>query len=346
MSDIPRVFIGSSQAGYDVAEMMTALLRPDVMPHLWTNNLFRAGAYALETLEEQVRTCKYAIIIATPDDLALMDSSKHRTLQPDSALQLGLFLGAMGRQRAYLLVPDSPLHVPDALSGLTIVRYNHEHFLSVPSERNSTLSDAVFKFKDAIRLEEGKRAQDLAARERKLKQSERYAALQRLDGAISDLNEIVVLLQGDLLSSVLDSDMFSEKKRAIATKTQDIAFRFIGDADLLGVRHEFDSLVDATMSVIQAFPFPDQFIMTSDQYTAIGIDLGKQVYTAALSGAPYGKTIGDTIEQELARRMQATMMQYQNWWSASRHGLDLATRQLRVALLKCSMEMNRRSLDD
>ena len=94
MSDIPRVFIGSSQAGHEIAEMITALLQPDVMPHLWTNNLFRAGAYPLETLEEQVRACRYAIIIATTDDLALMNTSENPTLHADSALALRIFRAA------------------------------------------------------------------------------------------------------------------------------------------------------------------------------------------------------------------------------------------------------------
>ena len=69
----PRVFIGSSTEGLDLARAIEEHLVQDTEPVLWTNDVFSPSSTTIESLEETLDTVEYAVLIVTPDDVRTKD---------------------------------------------------------------------------------------------------------------------------------------------------------------------------------------------------------------------------------------------------------------------------------
>ncbi|CEI03303.1 cyclic nucleotide-binding domain protein [Pseudomonas aeruginosa] len=90
----------------------------------WTQGVFRASQYALESLEEQLDECDFAIAIAQPDDSVTMREETKNTPRDNVIFELGLFVGRLGRARTFLLEPrGDEVHLPSDLKGLTTIGY-------------------------------------------------------------------------------------------------------------------------------------------------------------------------------------------------------------------------------
>lgn len=123
----PVVFIGCSTEGLRIAEQIQiGLSHADVVPQIWTNNVFTAGRGAMEALEGRIRTADFGILICTPDDHVTNDSRGVDTVAPrdNVILELGMCIGAMKRERAILVRPRGiELKIPTDLLGITPLDY-------------------------------------------------------------------------------------------------------------------------------------------------------------------------------------------------------------------------------
>ncbi|MDD1820524.1 nucleotide-binding protein, partial [Pseudomonas aeruginosa] len=78
----------------------------------------------LESLEEQLDECDFAIAIAQPDDSVTMREETKNTPRDNVIFELGLFVGRLGRARTFLLEPrGDEVHLPSDLKGLTTIGY-------------------------------------------------------------------------------------------------------------------------------------------------------------------------------------------------------------------------------
>ena len=64
----PRIFIGSSTKGLDIAELAQTELRNDGEPELWTNGIFRSANVPIENLMLAVEKYHFALFILLPED--------------------------------------------------------------------------------------------------------------------------------------------------------------------------------------------------------------------------------------------------------------------------------------
>lgn len=120
-----RVFVISSTEALPVARALHAEFDHDKFEvELWTDGVFKASQYAIESLERKLDDSDFAIAIAQPDDKVKSRDNELLTARDNVIFEVGLFIGRLGRQRAFLLEPrDSPGVLPSDLTGLTTLSY-------------------------------------------------------------------------------------------------------------------------------------------------------------------------------------------------------------------------------
>lgn len=153
MTDVKvlKVFIGSSAEGKDVADRLAALLdtRDNVESKVWALGVFDPGIHVLDGLIQQASTTDFAILVLSPDDRVESRDKQHEAPRDNVVFELGLFVGALGSARTYMVVPDgTPLKLPSDLDGITQVRYNAKRS---DGELSTALNPAAIKIHDQIK---------------------------------------------------------------------------------------------------------------------------------------------------------------------------------------------------
>lgn len=124
----PTIFIGSSKESLNVAELLEAGLKgPDVDVRIWSNGVFRASKTTIEDLEIQAQNADFAVLVASPDDVVRSRGKSKPAPRDNVLLELGLFMGALTRERTFLLTEaGSALKLPSDLLGVTRLEYSGE----------------------------------------------------------------------------------------------------------------------------------------------------------------------------------------------------------------------------
>lgn len=129
----PSIFIGSSSEALELAKAIRSELARHYQVTLWTN-AFSLGS---DTLSELLRNSQYhdfALLVLTEDDETTSRQETQASPRDNVIFELGLFMGAMGRNRAYAVIAKSSkgrLKIPSDLAGST--------FLSLPEDLHKTL---------------------------------------------------------------------------------------------------------------------------------------------------------------------------------------------------------------
>lgn len=116
----PYVFIGSSSEGLEVAKAIQANLDYACECHIWSQGLFGLGEGTLEALVNALDHFDFAILALTPDDLTVSRGSEQKSPRDNVLFELGLFIGGLGRDRAFVVADRSAkLKLPSDLAGVT-----------------------------------------------------------------------------------------------------------------------------------------------------------------------------------------------------------------------------------
>jgi predicted nucleotide-binding protein len=117
----PRLFIGSSSEGKDIVYAVQSVLGHDMLVEPWTDNIFAPSTQTLEALERRLRDIDFAVLVLTPDDVVKSRGKQQWAPRDNVVLEAGLFCGALGRGRTFLLVAGdvANLKLPSDLYGLT-----------------------------------------------------------------------------------------------------------------------------------------------------------------------------------------------------------------------------------
>ena len=120
-----KVFIASSTTGLREAHAIQENLEPHFEVSVWDQNVFGISSYPLETLQKVAHDAEYGIFVMTPDDFRQRGSEQDSVPRDNVILEYGVFLGALGRHRSFLVVPsdDPRLKLPTDLEGLVQARY-------------------------------------------------------------------------------------------------------------------------------------------------------------------------------------------------------------------------------
>ncbi len=122
---VPAVFIGSSSEGLKVGEAIErALQRQPCVPNLWTNGVFECSKTTIEDLMRATDQKDFAVLVLTADDVTTARKKKNASPRDNVVFELGLFMGALGRDRTYIVVPKNvDIKIPTDLLGVTCLRF-------------------------------------------------------------------------------------------------------------------------------------------------------------------------------------------------------------------------------
>lgn len=123
-----RVFIMSSVESLPIVDLLIKQFEHDpFLAVAWKNGVFRASNYTLDELEAELDDSDFAIAVAHADDVVITRDDEWPTIRDNVVFELGLFMGRLGRRRAFLMEPrNANLKLPSDLAGLTAIPYRYE----------------------------------------------------------------------------------------------------------------------------------------------------------------------------------------------------------------------------
>jgi hypothetical protein len=132
----PTVFIGSSREALPIANAVADQLEKVAEVALWTNrSKFRkVGEYFLDSLVAASSNFDFAVMIFHVDDKREMRGNVAFVPRDNVIFELGLFMSRLGRERAFVLAPETwkaNLGILSDLQGLTLVEFD----LATPTRR-------------------------------------------------------------------------------------------------------------------------------------------------------------------------------------------------------------------
>lgn len=120
----PKMFIGSSSEGLAIAEALQRGLDQHAQVVLWNQGVFTLGHATLETLVRVAHEHDFAVLVLTADDLVTSRKQRRNAPRDNLLLELGLFLGALGRERTFAVYNRTQnLKLPTDLAGISLVDF-------------------------------------------------------------------------------------------------------------------------------------------------------------------------------------------------------------------------------
>lgn len=142
-----HVFIISSVEALPIARVIqTAFDHDPFTVVIWTDGVFRASQYPVESLEKELDRSDFAIAIAQPDDSTQTRDRVSLTPRDNVIFELGFFMGRLGRHRSLLLEPrGEEMKLPSDLTGITTISYRYD-----PGNLAAALGPACNRIRDII----------------------------------------------------------------------------------------------------------------------------------------------------------------------------------------------------
>ncbi len=122
------MFVGSSTEGLPVAKAIQLNLDYACDVTIWSQGVFGLGKGTLEALVERLGDFDFAALVLTPDDVTTSREVTEQSPRDNVLLELGLFIGALGRERTFIIYNRSlPMKLPTDLAGVTPATFQQHH---------------------------------------------------------------------------------------------------------------------------------------------------------------------------------------------------------------------------
>lgn len=145
-----RVFIGSSVESLDVSYALQENLEHICEITVWTQGIFELTQYTLDSLIDSLDDFDFGIFVFSPEDIMIIRQEEKRTTRDNVVFELGLFVGRLGKERNYVVVPrgNEKVDLPTDLLGITPATYDAER---QDANLNAALGPASNKISKAIK---------------------------------------------------------------------------------------------------------------------------------------------------------------------------------------------------
>lgn len=109
----------------DVAYALQKNLEYEADPTVWDQGVFRPMGQTLSDVTVETQSTDFAVFVFAPDDLADIRGERVNVVRDNVLFELGLFIGALGVDRCFIVAPrGSPnLHLPTDLLGISPLTY-------------------------------------------------------------------------------------------------------------------------------------------------------------------------------------------------------------------------------
>lgn len=124
-----KVFIGSSSEHLDYAESIQLNIEKleGIEAICWNQGVFRPGHYPLEDLLINLEEMSFGIFVLAPDDFIEIRKENYSIVRDNVILEMGMFYGALGRERTFFIAPqdkEKKLRIPSDLEGMNYATYS------------------------------------------------------------------------------------------------------------------------------------------------------------------------------------------------------------------------------
>lgn len=147
-NDIPCVFIGSSTEAENIAKGLRSKLEccgVKMRIISWQDtSVFKPSITTIENLESIIPQCDFAIMVLAGDDRISSRGVISGAPRDNVILELGMFIGVIGRKRSFFLVNSAK--IPSDLAGATYIEY-------ATKRKQPILDAAVERIVNVIKME-------------------------------------------------------------------------------------------------------------------------------------------------------------------------------------------------
>lgn len=166
--DKSKVFIASSSKALTLADKLKEGLNATALceAKLWNEeSLGQASSTIIEMLEEATASYDFAIIVLAKDDVIVKDTGETLKARDNCVFEAGLFMGALGRTRCFLVNSVKQSDLPTDLGGVISIPILEPSDLTDRKACGNALETALAKIKDVI---DASRREGVAAKNKSL----------------------------------------------------------------------------------------------------------------------------------------------------------------------------------
>lgn len=123
---LPRIFIGSSSQNLSVARAIADCLGDrSFRPLVWDEGLFNQGESTFDGLLRISKEIEFGVFIWGPSDVTITAGQSIPAARDNVVFETGLFLGALGKDRSFMVVDrSSSVKIPSDFAGITRAYYD------------------------------------------------------------------------------------------------------------------------------------------------------------------------------------------------------------------------------
>ena len=121
----PKVFVASSVENLSAAYCVQVNLERLAEVTVWNQGVFELSHTTIESLIKVLDQADFGVFVFGPDDVTTIRHTTHETVRDNVILEFGMFVGALGRDHCFIILPDGVgrLHLPTDLLGLSMGTY-------------------------------------------------------------------------------------------------------------------------------------------------------------------------------------------------------------------------------
>jgi hypothetical protein len=143
-----RLFVASSSESLDLADAIHENLEADLEVTVWDQGVIGPSKFVLEGLVDVLDRTDFGLFVFAPTDIALIRGEQFQAVRDNVLFELGLFIGRLGRERSFIMLPRSikDFRLPSDLLGVIAVTYDSDR----TDNLTAAVSPACTKVKKAI----------------------------------------------------------------------------------------------------------------------------------------------------------------------------------------------------
>jgi len=336
----PRIFVGSSSEGLGLAKSLAEHLLNECDVTIWSDNLFLPSRHPLDVLEDQLRNQQFAVLVASPDDQIVKRQETSPAMR-DNILEFGLFVGALGRNRAFFVVPSAPrIELPSDLVGIVNANYSVEFAADGPTDIADAMLAPACQIVKVVRFECAKLQQQRDAHTEVLRHTDKYAALERLYVVTTRLRDALMTVQRDALMAFIDNSQFERAKAAAQSEIERLIRTFQSDASDVGLEGPLEFLLRAALDALTALPFPSELNLSASYGQSSALKIGSKALSSLLTGGDPTELLRKAAVEEATARFESLQRKYQEWWDVHSRALQEATKALQDGIFRALLQLN------